>query len=563
LEVDRILNFELEEYEILDLIGQGGMSRVYLAESVSNGERVAIKFLAPQTLLDPKFTARFHREIRVLSGLRHPNIVPILDYGEVDGFPYIVMPYSTAGTLQDRLASEQVSIDEISSFISGLSEALQYLHDQGIVHRDVKPSNILIDENGKASLSDFGLVHEIDTSQSLTGSVVIGTPAFMSPEQCGGMEISAASDQYALSVVLYLMLTGRIPFEASTPMAILVKQIHDPVPSPKRYNPEVPFVVEAVLLRGLDKDPEARFTSIRDFNEAFQAALDESLDPETGGFIPDPVDHFADTKAMPGVEAEGSSGQSELFWNRLPRPVRVAMAFLPMFAVFFLPGIVDRMNGSQDPVALERSGSPTANGLQATIDALSTENARALGLLAFPGKIETAVAGTLQVLEATMNESRTPMPDRLAAEIESTPTATLIYNIFFNPTNIPDDDGIGGGSNPESTPTLGSGTQTPTVGPSSIASASPTIGGSPGSTSVFPTSSDPTQTAPYPSSTPAPATSTSVAPATSTPIPPPPPTSTAQPPTATAEPSTPVPTEGHPHCDELPTRNPNYCPPGS
>lgn len=539
--MENLLKFDFEEYEILDLIGQGGMSRVYLAKSRADDVSVAIKILAPQTLLDPKFTTRFNREIRVLSRLRHPNIVPILDYGEVEGFPYIVMPYSTEGTLQDRIKSEPISIAEVSTIISDLSGALQYLHEKGIVHRDVKPSNILIDEEGSASLSDFGLVREIDAAQSLTGSFVIGTPAFMSPEQCAGTEVSAASDQYSLSVVLYQLLTGRIPFEAKTPMAILVKQMHDPVPLPRMFNPEVPLAIEKVLLKGLDKDPSNRFGSIIEFNDVFQDALLEVVDPVTGNFIPDSLDHEAITEALSeGIRTKEDSNPVEGIWYRLPRPVRTAMALLPMLGLIFLPGVLAGMNGAEAKLEPQRSATATEVWLQATIDALSTENANAIGFMAFPGQVETAVAGTLQAMEATLTSYMTPTVSSQVAGLDGTLDPTMEFIHSPVPTTESTDNRSSGGSSPQHTPTATSNlTGTPTPNSTLIGSPSPTSGGGPTPTSIPPTLPNPTATAVLP-------------------------TATSQPPTATAVPPTQVPPTPVPPKKCLPGKPPGhplYCPP--
>ena len=188
------------------------MTTVHKALDLEQDREVAIKLLAPYLVQDPKFKARFEREVEVLRKLEHPNIVPILDFGEHEGSPFIVMPYISTGTLADKLKSGPLTPQEGARFMSEVSGALADAHEQGIVHRDIKPSNILIDEGGTALLSDFGLAHLTDVHESLTGSAVIGTPAYMSPEQCQGSTIDARSDQYSLGVVLYHLTTGYLPY---------------------------------------------------------------------------------------------------------------------------------------------------------------------------------------------------------------------------------------------------------------------------------------------------------------------------------------------------------------
>ena len=162
--------------------------------------------------------------------LEHDHIVPVLNYGEDEGITYIFMPYYSGGTLQDSVDNGGLGLDEVGRFMQELTDALQYAHDQGIVHRDIKPSNILLNEEGQAMLSDFGFAYVSETSHSLTGSVLIGTPAFMSPEQWSGKEVDARSDQYSLGVVLYQLTTGRLPYEGDTPMSVVIKHLNDPLP---------------------------------------------------------------------------------------------------------------------------------------------------------------------------------------------------------------------------------------------------------------------------------------------------------------------------------------------
>ncbi|MBF8257415.1 MAG: putative Protein kinase [Anaerolineales bacterium] len=214
----------ISHYTILEQIGQGGMSSVFSAVDLRDQRVVAVKVLSPYIAHEARFKARFDREIKLLVRLQHPNIMPILDYGEAEGLAFIIMPYIGTGTLGDRLLKGPLDPTVGSRIVQQLASALAAAHAAGVVHRDVKPSNVLVDPMGNALLSDFSFAHQTDASQNLTGSALIGTPAYMSPEQCRGEPIDARSDQYALAVVLYQIATGRLPFQADTPMATALKE---------------------------------------------------------------------------------------------------------------------------------------------------------------------------------------------------------------------------------------------------------------------------------------------------------------------------------------------------
>ncbi len=269
----------ISHYTILEQIGQGGMSSVFSAVDLRDQRVVAVKVLSPYIAHEARFKARFDREIKLLVRLQHPNIMPILDYGEAEGLAFIIMPYIGTGTLGDRLLKGPLDPSVGSRIVQQLASALAAAHAAGVVHRDVKPSNVMVDPMGNALLSDFSFAHQTDASQNLTGSALIGTPAYMSPEQCRGEPIDARSDQYALTVVLYQIATGRLPFEADTPMATALKHVNEPLPRPRLVNPSIPEEVELVLVRGLAKDPALRYASILELNDAFQEALRSALDP--------------------------------------------------------------------------------------------------------------------------------------------------------------------------------------------------------------------------------------------------------------------------------------------
>ncbi len=263
----------LGQYQILEQIGEGGMATVYKAYQPSLDRYVAIKILPPYFMHEPGFAERFEREAKAIAQLVHPNILPIYDFGREGDLSYIVMRYVDAGTLKNRMA-QPLPLSEIVRVIDDLASALDYAHQQGVIHRDVKPGNVLIDERGWVLLSDFGLAKMVEGSVALTGSGVgVGTPAYMSPEQGQGIKVDHRADVYSLGVMLYEMVVGQVPYDAETPFAIVLKHIADPLPLPRRVNPNVPEGVERVILKAMAKNPDDRFDSAGDLASALRAAV--------------------------------------------------------------------------------------------------------------------------------------------------------------------------------------------------------------------------------------------------------------------------------------------------
>ncbi|MEK6587779.1 MAG: serine/threonine-protein kinase, partial [Chloroflexota bacterium] len=215
----------LGKYQLLEQVGQGGMASVFKAIDPATNSYWAMKVLNPMMAQDPQFGKRFEREAEVVMRLQHPHIVPVVDYGQANGYAYLVMPLLQVGSLADRLRDGPLTPLEGGRVVRELAGALEFAHSQGVVHRDVKPSNVLMDDQGNALLSDFGLARIHDASVSLTGSALLGTPAYMSPEQARGEKVGPASDQYSMGVILYQLCTGHLPFEAETPMAVMLKHI--------------------------------------------------------------------------------------------------------------------------------------------------------------------------------------------------------------------------------------------------------------------------------------------------------------------------------------------------
>src|SRR5215211_1854391 len=269
----------LGPYRIINQIGRGGMANVYKAYQSSIDRYVAIKVLPSQLAESKEFATRFHQEARIIASLEHPHILPVFDYGESDGVAYFVMRYLEAGTLKDRMETGRpLPLNEIDRLFTQLAEALSYAHSHGIVHRDLKPANVLIDSHGNVFLTDFGIAKLLESaSPRLTQTdAIMGTPAYISPEQAQSQSVDQRADIYSLGIILYEMVTGRVPFLADTPLAVLFKHISDPLPLPSLVKPDIPPSIEQVILKALAKDPKDRFSTAEEFVAAWKHALEEA-----------------------------------------------------------------------------------------------------------------------------------------------------------------------------------------------------------------------------------------------------------------------------------------------
>ncbi len=262
-------------YQIVEQIGRGGMATVFKAYQPSMDRYVAIKILPSHFTEDESFVGRFTQEARTLARLEHPHILPVHDYGEEDGTTYLVMRYVKAGTLKDLMTRMgSLDLSETARILAQVGGALDYAHSQDVVHRDIKPSNVLIDERGNTFLTDFGIAKLVaETAQFTASGAVIGTPAYMAPEQGMGQPVDYRCDIYALGVVLYELVTGRVPYEAETPLAVLLQHVNAPLPLPRQIRPDLPETVERVILKALAKQPEERFETAQQMVDALAEAV--------------------------------------------------------------------------------------------------------------------------------------------------------------------------------------------------------------------------------------------------------------------------------------------------
>lgn len=344
-ELTTLIGQELGGYRIISQIGKGGMATVYKAFQPSLDRYVAIKIMPPfYAEQDETFLKRFRREARSVAKLRHPNILIVIDYGEYEELTYIVMEYIDAGTLTERLGSP-IPLQDIASIIEQVGGALDYAHAQGVVHRDVKPSNILLPKPNWPLLTDFGLAKIVGGSQlTLTGSIA-GTPAYMSPEQGQGESVDWRSDIYSLGIVLYEMATGGVPFTAETPMAVVVKHIIDPLPLPTDKNPNLPDSVEKVILKALAKKAEDRYQKVQDLSRDLNACLADVGDLPS---VPDTVVETSD----PTVEPERIDIRSPA-----PSPAQGAPAPSAGRALDVPPPVEDQRGWIKEGPAPQKSGS--------------------------------------------------------------------------------------------------------------------------------------------------------------------------------------------------------------
>jgi serine/threonine protein kinase len=246
-------------YQILEEIGRGGMAVVYRAWQPSLQRHIALKVLPEYFRHDPDLLARFQREARAAAQLEHPNIVHIYDTGIADGLPYIAMEYLQGGSLQERLAQGTLPPAEAVGLLEQIGGALDHAHARGLIHRDVKPANILFTADGRPKVADFGIARATEGTRLTRTGMVMGTPEYMAPEQAEGGTVDHRADLYALGVILYQMLTGQAPFHGTTPHATLHAVIYEPPPPPRQLNPSLSQAVESVILRALAKRPEERF----------------------------------------------------------------------------------------------------------------------------------------------------------------------------------------------------------------------------------------------------------------------------------------------------------------
>jgi serine/threonine protein kinase len=375
-------------YEIKSELGRGGMATVYRAYDPRFEREVAVKVL-PHELLhaDPQFRLRFEREAKIIAQLEHSAIVPVYDVGEAEGQPYFVMRHMNGGSLSERIKAGVFSIDEAAKILEVISPGLDEAHSKGIVHRDIKPSNILFDKRGNPYISDFGIAKLTQgQSGSVTGSAIIGTPAYMAPEQAQGGEVDGRADIYALGIILFEMLTGKQPYEADTPMAVAIKHITDPVPRIRHSNPKLPEGMDTIILKAMAKKKDDRYaTAVEMTNALREVARSVTTKLQTATITALP-------KSGPTVKVGARARSQKRGFNAL-------FVIVPTIALAFLAGGFFLLNGTWRPVQTAEP-IPTATSAPA-VTATSSDEATAPVVVVESTSTETSLPPT---------ETLTPAP---------------------------------------------------------------------------------------------------------------------------------------------------------
>jgi Tfp pilus assembly protein PilF/predicted Ser/Thr protein kinase len=355
-------------YRITKQLGVGGMATVWKAYHPALDRYVAIKVLHPSFKEDPQFTARFQREAKIVAKLTHPHIVPIYDFSEHEGMAYLVMRYIDGRTLKAILREGPLPLDRVMDILEPAGQALAYAHDQGVLHRDIKPSNFILSSEGEVFLTDFGLARMAETGDStLSRDMLVGTPQYISPEQARGERLDARTDIYSLGVVLFEMLTGKVPYDADTPYAVIHDHIFSPLPLPTEFKPDVPGPVERVVLKALAKDRDDRFENVREMVSALQEALaGEPVAVEAPPLVADessegPVPPAETVEELPPVEAVEELSPPAPSQGRSRRLIAVIAVLGILLGVCVC--------GSVSLVALRRAGkaAPAAEATAATV----------------------------------------------------------------------------------------------------------------------------------------------------------------------------------------------------
>ena len=471
--MSNLIGQRIGQYEIIGLLGKGGMASVYRAQQTSMGRQVAVKVIEPRLAETEEFLRRFEREARIVAGLSHLHILKVFDYGQQGTLVYLVMELLEGGSLADSMRRGPLSMDLASRLLDQIASALDYAHRRGILHRDVKPQNVLLDSEGNAHLTDFGIAKIVFETASLTaGGVAMGTPSYMSPEQFQGLPLDSRADIYALGIMLFEMLTGKLPFVANTPAEMGYKHLQAPPPPIRSLRPDLPPGVESVIAKALAKNREQRFSTAAELAAAFKAAL-------AGQMPAAPINANNLTNPMPLIEGMSEmSAQAHISQPMLSEPAKVtpslqnaAPATQKGRSVFIVIGVIVVLIvavGVTLGILANRPTQPTA-----TITNGPTETAPAIVLMpsftttqestSSSASITTITATSLPAtptatvtIKASPTFSRTPVPSatftatltpteapnpstRAAATIaaRSTLTANAVASFTATPTSLP------------------------------------------------------------------------------------------------------------------------------
>ena len=292
-----------DRYQIIRMIGEGGMANVYLAHDTILDRDVAVKILRGDLANDEKFVRRFQREAIAASSLSHPNIVEMYDVGEDDGKYFIVMEYVEGKTLKSLIKKRgALTIPEVIDIMLQLTSGIACAHDSYIIHRDIKPQNVLILDDGRVKITDFGIAMALNSNELTQTNSVMGSVHYLPPEQASGSGSTIKSDIYSLGILMYELLTGKVPFKGENAVEIAIKQMKEQIPSVHEYNPEIPQSIENIVLRACAKNPKNRYDSVVEMHNDLETALDESRKDEMRLTYKYPEQELEETKVMPNLK---------------------------------------------------------------------------------------------------------------------------------------------------------------------------------------------------------------------------------------------------------------------
>jgi hypothetical protein len=445
-------------YQVHSKLGSGGMATVYLAYDPRMERQVALKILPPGFLLDPTFQARFDREVKIIARLEHPAIIPVYDYGQDHGCPYLVMRLMKGGSLRDRLQRGALTLDETRVIMARICNALATAHAQHIIHRDLKPANILFDEHHNPYLADFGIARLVEKTQTMT---IAGTPQYMAPEQALGYGLDGRTDVYQMGVVLFEMLTGRAPFDAETLPALLYQHANAPIPRPSDSDPRLPPAADAIVMRALAKEPDQRFQTISDLGRAVTRLTLVAGDPDATRVAP--AARVALPPSQTPVPRRGvKAARTEAPRKRWPLWARVlggvgALAILTAGSVFGL-GAMGILPGRGATPTVDAAGTAAYEATQVALAAPADTSTPTPtpSLTPSPLPTQTAVPTATATPTETAAPTDTPTPTRTKAPTPThitspTPTPTATATRAPSPTVTLTPSG-GAPSTPSATP---------------------------------------------------------------------------------------------------------------